>query len=185
LDTEAAYIRSIAQGDRQAFRQVYALYAARIYNIALSYTQSAQDAEEITQDVFLKIHRHAASFKGASAVSTWIYRIAVNTALNALKKKKRNAFLQFGQQPVQQDFEHPGVELEKREKAKILYQVIETLPEKQKMAFILSYIEELPRQEVADIMGISLKAMESLLQRAKKNLRAKLEKLDPNRRIFT
>ena len=72
--------------------------------------------------------------------------------------------------------------LEKRESSKILFQVIDTLPDSQKTAFILSFVEELPRQEVADIMEISLKATESLLQRAKNNLRNKLKNKYPDRR---
>lgn len=176
-------IQSIANGDRKAFRQLYELFVAQVYNTSLSYAQSEQDAEEITQDVFTSIFRNAAHFKGNAKVSTWIYRITINTSLNYIKRKKRFAFLKFGQIDKQKiDFEHPGVLLENKENAKLLFQFIETLPHSQKTAFILSFVEELPRQEVADIMEISLKAVESLLQRAKKNLRNKLDKLYPNRR---
>ncbi len=80
------------------------------------------------------------------------------------------------------DFDHPGVILENKEKAKYLFKAIESLPATQKTAFILSFIEELPRQEVADIMQTSLKAVESLLQRAKKNLRLRLERMAPKRK---
>ena len=72
--------------------------------------------------------------------------------------------------------------LENKENAKALFQVIDTLPDQQKTAFILSYMEDLPRKEVAAIMDTSLKSVESLLQRAKNNLRKKLKKLYPNRR---
>ena len=80
------------------------------------------------------------------------------------------------------DFEHPGVLLENKENAKALFKVIDTLPETQKTAFILSYIEDMPRQEVADVMETSLKAVESLLQRAKGNLKKKIENMYPHRR---
>ena len=176
-------IQSIANGDASAFRELYGLFSDKVYNTALSYVQNEQDAEEITQDVFTNIYRNAAKFKGESSLSTWIYRITVNTALNHIKRKKRFSFLTFGASKMDQpDFEHPGVVLENKEAAKALVKVIDTLPEKQKTAFILSFIEELPRQEVADIMELSLKAVESLLQRAKQQLRIKLEKLYPNRR---
>jgi RNA polymerase sigma-70 factor (ECF subfamily) len=154
-----------------------------VYNTSLSYVRNEHDAEEITQDVFTKIYRGAGKFKGDSAVGTWIYRITVNTSLNYLKSKKKFSILNFGEsQKDKSDFDHPGVILENKENARILFQVIGTLPESQKTAFILSFVEELPRQEVADIMETSLKAVESLLQRAKKNLRVKLEKVYPNRR---
>ncbi len=174
---------SIANGDRNGFRKLYDLFSEKVYNTALSYVQNEADAEEITQDVFTSIFRNATKFKGDSAVKTWIYRITVNTSLNHIKKKKRFSFLKFGESEIDKpDFEHPGVLLENKENAKTLFKVIDTLPDSQKTAFILSFVEELPRQEIADIMDISLKAVESLIQRAKKNLREKLENLYPHRR---
>ena len=169
-------LKAIANGDRNAFRELYRAHADMVYNTALAYAQNQEDAEEITQDVFIKVHRYAAKFKGDSAVSTWIYRITVNTSLNLLKKRKRRSIFvseEIGKNAP--DFEHPGVQLEKKEQAQTLYLAIETLPDSQKTAFILSFVEELPRQEVADVMETSLKAVESLLMRAKKNLREKLE----------
>ena len=173
-------LRSIANGDRDAFQQIYELFSAKVYNTVLSYTQNEQDAEEVTQDVFTNIFRNAAKFKGEARVSTWIYRIAINTSLNHIKRKKRFSFLKFGDTVFDKpDFDHPGILLEKKENARMLFKVIDTLPHNQKTAFILSFIEELPRQEVADVMEISLKAVESLLQRGKKNLRVRLENIYP------
>ncbi|MEM9833201.1 MAG: RNA polymerase sigma factor [Bacteroidota bacterium] len=173
----------MAHGDRAAFRQLYELFSDKVYNTALSYVQVEEEAEEITQDVFLSVFRNAAQFKGDATLNTWIYRITVNTSLNYLKKRKRLSFMKFGESEVDKpDFEHPGVLLENKENAKILFKVIDTLPESQKTAFILSFVEGLPRQQVADVMKISLKAVESLLQRAKGNLKKKLEKLYPHRR---
>lgn len=74
---------------------------------------------------------------------------------------------------------HPGVLLENKEKSKYLFKAIDSLDEKQRTAFILSYIESLPRQEVADIMDTTLKSVESLLQRAKANLRKKIAAIYP------
>ncbi len=176
-------IIAIASGDREAFRQLYALLSEKVYNTALSFVQVEADAEEVTQDVFTSVFRNAAKFKGDADTSTWIYRITVNTSLNHLKRKKRFSFLQLdATNRDQPDFEHPGVLLENKEKAKYLFKAIEQLAETQKTAFILSYIEGLPRQQVADIMEISLKAVESLLQRGKANLREKLRKMYPERR---
>lgn len=177
MDNNFKLLHLIAEGDEFAFRQFYALFQERIYNTAISYVQNEADAAEITQDVFLKVHQNALKFKGGSTVSTWIYRITVNTALNVLKKKNRFSFLKLGSaETTVPDFDHPGILLEKREDAKLLFAEIKNLSTSQQTAFILSFIEGLPRQEAADIMDISLKALESLLQRAKKNLRLKLEK---------
>lgn len=181
--TKQINIKSIIEGDQKSFKVLYELFSEKIYNTALSYCQNQQNAEEITQDVFISVFKNASSFKGDSTIDTWIYRITVNTSLNLVKKKKRQSFLKFNEfQKGKSDFNHPGVILENKENAKILFKVIETLPDSQKTAFILSYIEDLPRQKVADIMELSLKAVESLLQRAKSNLRKKLIKFYPNRR---
>lgn len=183
MKPETEIIQAIVSGEQRAFKVLYAGYADKVYNTALSYSKSTEDAEEITQDVFVKIFKSAASFKGDAALSTWIYRIAVNTSLNYLKKKKRfSLFKNTFRNAESVEFEHPGVLLENKENAATLYKAMECLPDTQKTAFILSYIEELPRQEVAAIMETSLKAVESLLQRAKKNMRTELGSLYPNRK---
>ncbi|WP_424001231.1 RNA polymerase sigma factor [Maribacter sp. IgM3_T14_3] len=176
-------IQAIANGDEQALAIFYNMYSEKIYNTALSYTKIVEDAEEITQDVFIKVFKSISKFNQESSLNTWIYRITINTSLNFLNKKKRFKLFKNSINKSQLiNFQHPGVLLENKENAAILYQVIDCLSNNQKTAFILSYIEELPRQEVANIMEISLKAVESLLQRAKKNMRLKLEKNHPNRR---
>ena len=147
----------------------------------MSFIPNVSSAEEITQDVFTKIYRKAGSFKGGSTVKTWIYRITVNTALNQIKKNNKVRSIHPENLEIV-DFNHPGILLENKEDAITLQLAIRSLPESQRTAFVLSYIEDLPRLEVASIMDISLKATESLLQRAKGNLRIKLEKLYPHRR---
>ncbi|MEM6804843.1 MAG: RNA polymerase sigma factor, partial [Bacteroidota bacterium] len=155
-----------------------------VYNICLGYTQHIEDAEEVMQDVFVEVFNSIDRFEGKSSISTWIYRISVNKSLDFLrykKRKKRFAQIQrlWGGEKEEAldlpDFVHPGVLVENQEKAQTLFQAINSLAENQKTAFILSFVEELPRKEVAEIMNIKLKACESLLQRAKANLRKKLE----------
>ena len=185
LKQDQALIEAIIAKDPQAFEAFYDAYKARVYNTCLSYSQNEEDAEEITQDVFVEVYNSAHKFQGKSSLSTWVYRISINKSLDFLrykKRKKRFAQIQrlWGGEKDEAldlpDFKHPGVLAENQEKAAILFRAIETLPETQKTAFILSFVEELPRKEVAEIMKIKLKACESLLQRAKGNLRKKLEK---------
>lgn len=132
-------------------------------------------AEEVTQDVFLAIFQKADTFKGTSKVSTWIYRIVVNKSLNYLDKQSRRPTSDEAIDVHHQlDFNHPGVQLKNQEASRYLFAAMDTLPANQKTAFILSYVEGLPQNQVADIMQKSLKSVESLLQRAKGNLRLKL-----------
>ncbi|WP_229201310.1 RNA polymerase sigma factor [Arcticibacterium luteifluviistationis] len=183
MDKHQDILEKVAEGDGEAFKQLYDIYSAKVYNLALMYTQNVENAEEISQDVFLKIYQNASKFKGGSAVGTWVYRITVNTSLNSIKKGKKWITSELSENEfLQADFEHPGVLLENKENAKALFKAIEELPESQKMAFILAQIEEMPQKEVALAMDLSVKAVESLLQRAKGNLKKSLENLYPHRR---
>ncbi|MFT7121874.1 MAG: RNA polymerase sigma-70 factor (ECF subfamily) [Neolewinella sp.] len=180
--TDRELLSAIASGDATALRALYDRLGERVYNTVLTYLQNEVDAEEVTQDVFTKVWRSAASFKGNSQVITWVYRIAVNTALTALKKRQRRGF--FGvitDTNTPSDFHHPGAKMEEKETNRELFAAIYGLPDRQKTAFVLSYVEELKRQQVAEIMGLSLKAVESLLMRAKKGLKTSLSSNYPAR----
>ncbi|WP_080053788.1 RNA polymerase sigma factor [Spirosoma aerolatum] len=180
----SALIESIRQGDETAFRQLYELTKSRIFNTALSYVRSREDAEEITQDVFVDVFRSASQFKGDATVTTWLYRITINKSLDFQKRKKRQkrfAFLtslfdsttgEALHHPT--DFFHPGIALENQENASRLFQAIDQLPDKQKTAYILTRIEGLTNIEAASVMTVTVGAVESLLQRANENLRKRL-----------
>jgi RNA polymerase sigma-70 factor (ECF subfamily) len=159
-------------------------YQDKVFNTAISMVQDHGMAEDITQEVFITVFKSILSFNERSAVSTWIYRITVNKCLDHLRattrRKKTGLFSQLfnrdtGQPLAEQpDFIHPGIVLEQRENARYLFAAIETLPDTQKTVFVLAHIEDLPQKDIAEIMNLSVKAIESLLQRAKGNLRKKL-----------
>jgi RNA polymerase sigma factor (sigma-70 family) len=187
---ELETITKISAGDRQAFKKLYDDYGKRVYNTALSVLQKTEDAEEITQDVFVEVFKSANKFKGDSSIATWIYRITINKSLDLLrhrKRKKRSAFLVSlftnENKPIVQptDFAHPGILMENAEKAHLLFKAIELLPPQQKAAFVLAQVEDLPQKEIATIMKLSPKAVESLIQRAKVNLKKELIKAYPQR----
>ncbi|RIJ42898.1 RNA polymerase sigma factor [Pontibacter oryzae] len=185
-------LHDIAQGSEVALKQLYEHFSDRVFNTLLSYAKNTEDAEELLQDVFITIFNTAPSFQFNSSAGTWVYRIAVNKALDFLRKKKSkkrfgiftslytNDSVETKYEAV--DFVHPGVKLENKEDAALLLKAMDVLPENQKTAFILTQIEGLPQQEVADIMNQSRKSVESLVQRAKSNLRQELEKDFPDRR---
>ena len=168
------------------FEDLYEQHKNRVYNLALHYTQNVEDAQEITQDVFVAAHQSLNSFKENAGISTWLYRIAVNKCLDFLKaknRKKRFAFLtslffddtnNLKHNPP--ELNHPGVLLEDKEALNILFKKINELPDNQKTALILHKIEQKPQAEVAEIMNLSAKAVESLIQRAKTNLSKNLNR---------
>ena len=182
LQTDPELLQALARGEQPALRTLYDRHADRVYNLALTYVQDPALAQEVTQDTFTKVWRSAGKFRGDSQVTTWLYRIAVNTALSAARKQqRRRVFGLFAEAPEVPDFAHPNALLESREENRALMACIYQLPERQKMAFLLSYVEELPRQQVADVMNLSLKAVESLLIRAKRTLRVTLKTTHPHR----
>ncbi|MFL5753357.1 MAG: RNA polymerase sigma factor [Bacteroidia bacterium] len=175
------------------FRELVETHKQRVFNTALGFMQHVEDAEDVSQEVFIEVHRSLHTFKEEAQLSTWIYRITVNKCLDQLRsrnRKKRFAFITgiFHKESGELNhdaahFDHPGIQLERKENARYLFEAMETLPENQKTAFVLATIEDLPQKEIAGIMNISLKAVESLIQRAKVNLRKKLENVYDKRRI--
>lgn len=183
MNQPEALIQQLKQGDGQAFAAIVSQYQSMVYNTVLGIVQNATDAEDITQEVFVQVYQSVESFKGDSKFSTWLYRIAVSKALDHEKKKKRKkrfGFIQalFGAKGEEQyhpvEFDHPGVLLDKKEKANELFKALQQLPGKQRIAFTLSKLEGLPNNEIAAVMATSLYAVESLLARAKTNLKKTL-----------
>jgi len=166
------------------FQNIYNQYRILVYNLALHYLQNMEDAEEVTQDVFVQVYHSLHTFKGESALKTWIYRITINKSLDFIRHKNSSKrFYVFGKKSNNEkeylnasSFEHPGILLENKENAAILYATINELTENQKTAFILSKIDGLTNPEIAAIMQCGISAVESLIFRAKSALKEKLSK---------
>lgn len=179
----------LQQGDGSAFKKLVDEWQDMVYNTALGIVQNADDADDITQEVFIQVYRSVSSFKGDSKFSTWLYRITLGKALDHEKKKKRKkrfGFVQslFGADGEEQahavEFEHPGVQLEKKERANELFNALKQIPDNQRIAFTLHKLEGQSYQEIAEIMNTTLYAVESLMSRAKANLRKELRKYYDN-----
>ncbi|MGI6573931.1 MAG: RNA polymerase sigma factor [Fermentimonas sp.] len=179
-------IDKILSGDREAFRLLMEKYQQQVFQMAMGFVHSRQDAEDITQEVFIRVFRSLGSFKEQSLFSTWLYRITLNCSINYVKKYKRRNFLTGAGDSLMNLFNRGGEErnahqqLEATEKEQAIRKAIDELPEKQRKAFILSKYEELPQREIAAIMQTSEGAVEQLLVRAKKQLQKKLAHLVGN-----
>lgn len=181
---EEQLVCRLKEKNADAFRYLVEKFGQRVFNTCLNFVRNREDAEELTQDVFVEVHKSVARFRMESSLSTWIYKIAVNKSLEHRRnhrRKKRFAYLLeltgFGKRGEVHEgvtFDHPGVELENTERAKILYRAIEELPDKQKTAFILCEAEGLSYREIASILETSVASVESLIFRAKRSLRKKL-----------
>ena len=185
--TEQELIAGLQRGEEKAFQELVEKYQHLVYNTALGVVQNAEDAEDVAQEVFIQVFKSIGQFKAEAKLSTWLYRITTTRSLDLLrarKSKKRFGMLKRlwdngnGEEPTVdiKDFNHPGIELERKEEAGKLFKAIAELPENQKVAFILHKLEGLSYQEVSEAMGNTVPAVESLMHRAKLNLRKTLEK---------
>jgi RNA polymerase sigma factor (sigma-70 family) len=177
------FITSLQNGDQHAFKLLVETWQHMVYNTVLSIVQDVQEAEDVAQEVFIQVYQSVKSFRGDAKLSTWIYRVAVTKALDAERKKKSKKrvanlrmWIGLGQreeEPAQ--FHHPGVALDNKERAAVLFKAMQKLPENQRIAFTLIKSEGLSYEETADIMNISIKAVEALMHRAKENLKKSLQ----------
>ena len=179
---ETELIEQLKQGDETAFKTIVEQWKDMVYNTILGIVQNETEAEDLAQDVFIKVFEKISTFKGDSKFSTWLYRIATTTALDHLrskKRKKRFGFLQSlgggnDEKESIPDFNHPGVSLDNKERAAVLFKAIESLPENQKTAYTLHKLEGLSYRDVSDVLNTTVSAVESLMSRANQNLRKEL-----------
>ena len=181
--SEQEIVEQLRKGDEEAFKKLVTLFQEKVFNTALNFLQNYQDAEDAAQEVFIQVFNSIDQFKGNSTLSTWIYRIAISKCLDHTRNKKRKKRFAFISNLFSEknellyeatDFHHPGVQLDRKEDAAILFKMVNSLPGNQKTAFLLNKIDGLSYTEIAGIMNTSEPAVDSLLQRAKQNLRKKI-----------
>ena len=170
--------------DSEAFQKIFEENKGLIYALSFRLLGNRQEAENLTQEVFLNAFKAYSSFRGESKVSTWLYRIAVNQINRELRGKKLKKFLSLDFLSAESDREPtiepahprngPPAELEKKEIQRTVQRLIGSLPERQRTAITLQYYEGLAYEEIASAMEISHSSVESLLFRAKQNLEKRL-----------
>jgi RNA polymerase sigma-70 factor (ECF subfamily) len=182
LTNESEVIRSASAGDREAFKNLVNNYQTGVYRVCLGFVHTTADAEDLTQEVFIEVFRSLVKFRGDSEFSTWLYRIPVNKSLNYLRVKSRNNIISLfdfrtpanpvlNHDPAAGDDSSPDNVLIKADREKAIKDALNRLPGTQKTAFVLSRYDDLPNAEIAEIMQLSISSVESLLFRAKRNLR--------------
>jgi len=182
--TENELIEGLIRHDRNAFRELVGNHRKKVIKTAFYFTQNMEDAEELAQDIFMETIESIKHFRKSSSLSTWIYRITVNKSLNLVRKNKRkkifssleDLFSKKSEAGAQDLLEpsHSAIKFEENERRALLNQSIRSLPENQKITFILSKYDGLSYKEIAEVMNISISSVESLLHRARLNLQKKL-----------
>ncbi len=181
---EKKLIKNLRDRDEKAFKFIVDKYKNFIFNISISIIQNTEEADDLTQEVFIQIYKSINKFKEKSRLSTWIYRITLSKCYEHIRFKKRkkrfskiiNLFREDGSSIDIPVFNHPGIILEKKEEGKMLFEAINSLSEEQKSAYILKNIQGLSYKKISRVMKKSTSSIESLIFRAKKNLKKYLEK---------
>lgn len=183
--TDSEIIKLVLQGEKEKFRMLVEQYQQMVFKTCMGFLHNKDDADDLTQDIFLQAYQSLSRFKGEATFSTWLYRIAVNASLNKVRKSSKNLILQridafFGTEKSREapflpsDAEDPENILIRQEHVEWVRRALDSLPENQRTAIVLSKYDDLSQKEIAEIMKTTEGAVEALLQRAKRNLREKL-----------
>jgi RNA polymerase sigma-70 factor, ECF subfamily len=185
---EYDFLLKLKAGDETAYRQLILVHNNRVINTCFKFLLNKEEAEDLAQEVFVEVYQSISSFRGQSKLATWIYRIAVTKCLDEIKKRNRKKRITaLGKILHLDDFTNwiaggakPDRLLEEKEKMKDVMEVLNRLPENQRVAFTLSKIEGYTNTEIAEIMNTTTIAVESLVYRAKKRTGDELKQILKN-----
>ncbi|MDD5686902.1 MAG: sigma-70 family RNA polymerase sigma factor [Elusimicrobia bacterium] len=185
MGSENEWVDLIKKGDHSAFEQMVGKYKNRVFNTIYSVMGDSQEADDIAQEVFVKVYFSINSFKGKSSFATWLYRITVNECIDALKKRKNktvsieSSFSKDDKGAIKDILQGNEDSIEKqmisKETQKIITNLIFSLPEKYSLIVILKDIENLSYKEISQAMNISMDKVKVYLFRARQSLKQKLE----------
>jgi RNA polymerase sigma-70 factor (ECF subfamily) len=178
----------VAKGDDEAFEVLVTRHQTSVLNLIYRFLGDRTQAKDLTQEVFIRVWRRSKGYKPTAKFTTWIYRITANLCFNELRSSRRKKWFQFlrsdgiRKDQTEQDFADgsPSPEdlLLAKERSRQISDALQSLPENQRMALILKRYDDLSYQEIAQVLGCSVSAVESLLVRAKRTLQEKLKNLE-------
>lgn len=175
-------VLKIKERDGQAIQLLVSLYKSKVLNTCYRFLLNKEDAEDAAQEVFIEVVQSIDSFRGNSALSTWIYRIAVSKSLDEIKKRKRKKRISSIGRVLHLDevvawlTTGKGADaiIQEKQSLQQIYELLDQLPDNQRIAFTLSKIEGYTNTEIAEILKTSNSIVETYLYRAKVKLRSKL-----------
>ena len=189
-DPDVQLMLDLKRGDRSAFEALMRKYYPRILNFIYRFIGNREIAEDLSQDVFMKVYKSAWRYRPRSKFQTWLYTIAKNVSLNELRRKRKmmvslDETHDSGENELRKEIAHPDDDPSQavlaKEKVALIQAAINDLPENQKMAVILKRYENFSYAQIAATLNITDKAVKSLLSRARVNLKKRLAKtVDPD-----
>ncbi len=180
----------IAKGDDSAFEILVNRHQASVLNLIYRFIGDRTQAKDLAQEVFIRVWQAAKTYRPEAKFTTWIYRIATNVCFNELKSARRRRWFQFrrfnddNEGSIEETFSDgsPTAEdlLLEKERSRQISDALQSLPDNQRMALVLKRYDNLSYAEIAQVIGCSVSAVESLLVRAKRTLQEKLKNFDRN-----
>jgi len=175
-EDDAGLMQKIACGDNRAFEKLVQRHLPRSVRMAARIIGSAAEAEDAVQEAFIRVWKHAAEWElpdtAGAQFSTWFYRIVLNLCIDHKRKRTFTPIEEISEPDDGRDNAETG--LQRNELTKRVRGAVDTLPDRQRAAFVLCFYEERSNKEAATLLGVSVKALESLLVRARKALHDKL-----------
>jgi RNA polymerase sigma-70 factor (ECF subfamily) len=176
---ETELLIQLKQGNKNAFAELVSVYRKTVLNICYRFLLSREDAEDVSQEVFVEVYHSIKNFREDSKLSTWIYRIAVTKSLDEIKRQSRKKRISsigktLGIEKIVNlvsGTDRPDHTMEEKEDLALLMHALNKLHESQRIALTLSKIDGYSNTEIAEIMQTSLTAVDSLIYRAKQNLK--------------
>ncbi len=152
--TDLELVEQYRQGREAAFNEIVLRHQEKVYWVVRRFLNDHDDADDVVQDVFIKASRKLREFRGDSSLYTWLYRIAVNLSLNAIRRKRVGEF--FRLEDVEDlsggSDDSPDRHLEADEHRRLVEAAVQALPAKQRTVFVLRYYEEMPYEEIAEVL---------------------------------
>lgn len=178
-----AWCRRIGDGDASAFSELVHAYQDRVFAFCARMLGDRHEAEDVAQDVFLSVFKHAGDFRGEASFNTWIYRIARNHALNRIKYLERRgravkrSLDEMGEERLASPRLGPDAEIEGRQTSQLVRDAIARLPEQQRSVLVLRDLEGLAYEDITDITGLALGTVKSRIHRARAALAERLSRV--------
>jgi RNA polymerase sigma-70 factor (ECF subfamily) len=179
-------INEVLKGDQDAFEEIVTLFQHRLYHVCYRMLGNQQEAEDVAQEAFVRAYMNIHTFDQGRKFSTWIFRIATNLSIDRIRKKKPDYYLDANvpgtegltmYSQIAADGDLPEEEVEKMETQERIQYEISRLPDRYRTVIILRYIEELPLQEIGDILELPLGTVKTRVHRGRAALKKQLENL--------
>lgn len=175
-DPDVELMLRFQKGDERAFEELVRRHTRSLLNLVYRYLGDASRAEDVAQDIFVKVYRARRKYQPKAKFSTWLYRIAVNHCLNEIRARRGEPAVASSADDLVEEIAGgpPDARLGRLELQQAVKRAIDALPENQRMAVLLARYEEMSYGEIAEALGMSLEAVKALLHRAKENLKQAL-----------